>query len=203
MKFRMIMGVLIASLAAAGCETNTPTQNKVIGATAGAVLGGVLGKQVGGGTRSAVVGAALGGAFGYLAGSRVKVTEQADGSVKLDIPGSVLFATDSATISPDFQATLDQIAQTLNEHPDAQVRVVGYTDSTGSSAYNETLSRHRAESVTNYLASRQVVPSRMSAVGMGESSPVADNGTAAGRAQNRRVEIIVVPASGAGSAGAE
>ncbi|QID19622.1 OmpA family protein [Nitrogeniibacter mangrovi] len=189
MKKKIALLALGAALVATGCQT-TETQNKTIGAVGGAVLGGVIGNQVGG-TRSTVVGAALGGAFGYLVGSKVGVTEQPDGSVKLDIPGAVLFETNSARLNPDFQGTLNQIAGTLNEHPNATVTVVGHTDSTGSEAYNMKLSQDRAQSVTTYLASRGVAPARMTATGQGESMPVADNATAEGRAQNRRVEMFV------------
>ncbi|MBR0568801.1 OmpA family protein [Azoarcus sp. L1K30] len=191
MKIQFAVIAVVSALAIQGCATNTQGQNQTIGAVSGAVLGGVLGKQIGGGTRSAVVGAALGGAFGYLAGSNVKVTEQADGSVKLDIPGSVLFDTNSSRINPTFQQTLDKIAGTLNEHPNATVNVVGHTDSVGSDAYNQKLSLDRALSVTTYLQGRGISGARLSAVGQGESMPIADNATAEGRAQNRRVEMFV------------
>jgi len=189
MKKHLLVIALASTMIAAGCQT-TDTQNKTIGAVSGAVLGGVIGNQVGG-RKSTVVGAALGGAFGYLIGSKVGVTEQPDGSVKLDIPGAVLFQTNSAQLNPNFQGTLDQIAGTLQEHPNATVNVVGHTDSTGSDSYNMKLSQDRAMSVTSYLAMRGVAPSRMMATGQGESMPVADNSTAEGRAQNRRVEMYV------------
>ena len=189
MKLQIAVLAVTSALALQGCET-TQTQNKAIGAVSGAVIGGVVGDKVGG-TRSTVVGAALGGAFGYLIGSKVGVTEQPDGSVKLDIPGAVLFQTNSAQISPDFEQTLDQIAGTLQEHPETSVTVVGHTDSAGAADYNERLSVKRATSVTNYLAARGIDPLRLSATGQGESMPVADNSTAEGRAQNRRVEMFV------------
>lgn len=189
MKKKILVIAMASTLVAAGCQT-TDTQNKTIGTVGGAVLGGVIGNQVGG-TRSTVVGAALGGAFGYLIGSKVGVTEQPDGSVKLDIPGAVLFETNSARLNPSFMDTLNQIAGTLREHPNAMVTVVGHTDSTGSEAYNQKLSQDRAMSVTNYLAMQGVTPTRMSATGQGEAMPIADNSTAAGRAQNRRVEMYV------------
>lgn len=191
MKMQFVVLAVAGTLAIQGCATNTKGQNQAIGAVSGAVLGGVLGKQVSGGKGGAVVGAALGGAFGYLAGSQVKVTEQSDGSVKLDIPGSVLFDTNSARISPSFKQTLDQIAGTLAEHPTANVNVVGYTDSTGSESYNRKLSLERASSVTAYLESRGVAPTRLTATGQGEANPIADNATTEGRAQNRRVEMFV------------
>ena len=185
--------LLAGSMALSACQTNTQGQNQAIGATTGAVLGGVVGKQVSGGKRGVIAGAALGGVFGYLAGSKVKVTEQADGSVKLDIPGAVLFETDSARINPSFQSTLDDIAGTLNAHPQSVVSVVGHTDSTGSVEHNEMLSQRRASSVSRYLSARGVSADRIEAEGMGEDVPVADNATEAGRAQNRRVEMYVRP----------
>ena len=138
MKLQLAALIAASALTIQGCQT-TEAQNKTIGAIGGAVIGGVVGNQVGG-TRSTVVGAALGGAFGYLIGSQVKVTEQADGSVKLDIPGAVLFDTNSARVKPDFQQTLNQIAGTLNEHPNAMVTVVGHTDDRGAADYNQKLS---------------------------------------------------------------
>jgi len=189
MKLKLSILALAAVMALPGCQT-TETQNKTIGAVGGAVLGGVIGNQVGG-RRSTVVGAALGGAFGYLIGSQVKVTEQPDGSVKLDIPGAVLFDTNSARINPSFRDTLNQIAGTLQQHPEANVTVVGHTDSTGSDSYNMKLSQDRAQSVTAYLATQGIAGTRLSAVGQGESMPIADNATAEGRAQNRRVEMFV------------
>ena len=195
MRMQVVIPIVVTAMAFAGCATNTQNQNRAIGTATGAVFGGVIGKQIGGGTGSAVVGAALGGAFGYLAGSKVKVTERPDGSVKLDIPGSVLFSTDSAAISPAFEQTLDKIAVTLNEHPTTTVNVVGHTDSEGSEAYNQSLSLKRATSVASYLQSRGVTAARVIASGMGESMPVADNATEAGRAQNRRVEMFVNPAA--------
>lgn len=189
MKLQFAVLAVASALALQGCET-TQTQKKAIGTASGAVIGGVVGSQVGG-TRSTVVGAALGGAFGYLVGSKVGVTEQPDGSVKLDIPGAVLFKTNSAQISPDFEQTLEQIAGTLQEHPETSVEVVGHTDSAGAAEYNERLSVKRATSVTQYLAARGIDPMRLSATGQGEAMPVADNTTAEGRAQNRRVEMFV------------
>ena len=94
-------------------------------------------------------------------------------------------------MKPDFQQTLNQIAGTLNEHPNAMVTVVGHTDDRGAADYNQKLSQDRALGVTNYLASRGVAPERLSATGQGENMPIADNATAEGRAQNRRVEMFV------------
>jgi len=196
MKNNSLVFLLAGALLLPACQTNTAGQNKAIGAATGAVVGGVLGKQISGGKRGVIAGAALGGAFGYLVGSKVKVTEQADGSVKLDIPGAVLFATDSSAINPSFRATLDDIAGTLNQHADTTVSVVGHTDNTGSEEHNRRLSLARADSVSRYLSGRGVSAGRIAIEGRGEASPVADNATEAGRAQNRRVEIYVRPSGG-------
>ena len=191
MRMQVVIPIVVTAMAFAGCATNTQNQNRAIGTATGAVFGGVIGKQIGGGTGSAVVGAALGGAFGYLAGSKVKVTERPDGSVKLDIPGSVLFSTDSAAISPAFEQTLDRIAVTLNEHPTTTVNVVGHTDMQGSLMHNMSLSRGRAEAVAQALASDYgIEPTRLEGHGVGPLAPQASNASDGGRAKNRRVVLV-------------
>lgn len=107
----------------------------------------------------------------------------------MNIPSQVTFDTDSASIKPSFRSVLDQVAQTLGQHQDVVANVVGHTDSTGNPNYNMQLSQRRAQSVASYLGDRGVARNRLSAEGRGQSQPVADNATEAGRAQNRRVEI--------------
>lgn len=106
------------------------------------------------------------------------------------------FDTDSAVIKPSFRGPLDSVAQTLTQHPELAANVVGHTDSTGNPNYNMTLSQKRAQSVASYLTDRGVARNRLSAEGRGQTQPVADNGTEAGRAQNRRVEIYLKPIQG-------
>lgn len=103
------------------------------------------------------------------------------------------FAVNSAQIQPGFHSTMDKIAKIVNKYGKTHLTLVGYTDSTGSAAYNKKLSERRANSVLSYLHSRKVIPQRLSAFGMGEEKPRASNATAAGRALNRRVEIIIEP----------
>jgi outer membrane protein OmpA-like peptidoglycan-associated protein len=174
-------------------------------AIAGSLLAGCATQQ---GTNTAVgtgagVGAAVGGITGYnwqnihnrmsgaTKGTGTQITEQPDGSLKLNIPSSVTFDTSSYAIKPSFAPVLDQLAQTLQQNPEVIAQVVGHTDSTGSQAYNQTLSVNRAESVTGYLAQHGISPQRLSAQGMGPNQPIADNNTEAGRATNRRVEIYL------------
>lgn len=105
--------------------------------------------------------------------------------------GDALFATNKAELKAGARASFDRLASTLNETPDRKIIVEGHTDSTGSEDYNQQLSQERAESVKRYLTSQGVEAGRITAVGKGESFPVANNDTAAGRQQNRRVEVII------------
>lgn len=105
--------------------------------------------------------------------------------------GNVLFEFNSAELTGDAQAVLDQVANRLTGASLVSVRVVGHTDSVGSDAYNQGLSERRAQSVVSYLSSHGVPAEKLSAAGQGESQPAADNSTDAGRAQNRRVELFV------------
>lgn len=203
------MALALVSALVAGCATQRQTETAV-GAGAGAATGAVVGGMAGGGRGAAVgagVGAAAGAAIGYnwqtikeklgiaTKGSGVQVSEQNDGSLKLNVPGAVSFATASSTIEPKLYPTLDKIAGTLNEYPASTISITGHTDSVGGTDYNMDLSRRRAGAVADYLAQRNVQRNRMVVEGRGETQPIADNGTEAGRAQNRRVEMVVRPAS--------
>lgn len=175
----------------------------IIGGMAGALLGAQSGedrlaKAVIGGA----VGAALGGAIGASLDQQAaelrainpsfQVTNMGDYLV-VNMPQDVLFATDSASLRPDLISDLEAVAQNLTTYPNSRIEVIGHTDDTGSAAYNMDLSQRRASSVASVLQSRGVPPSRLSAYGRGEDAPVASNATAGGRAQNRRVEIIIRP----------
>ncbi len=201
----------VATLLAAGCATEQQTHTAVgsgVGAAVGAGLGNLIGGNTTGTVVGAAVGAAAGGAVGYnwnairgklskdTAGTGTQITEQPDGSLKVNIPSQVTFDTDSATIKPTFRSVLDQVSQTLSQHQDVSATVVGHTDSTGNPNYNMQLSQRRAQSVAGYLGDRGVSRTRLSAEGRGQTQPVADNGTEAGRAQNRRVEIFLKPIQG-------
>lgn len=197
--------VLAGALAAGGCATERQTQT-AIGTGAGAATGAVLGGAVGD-SRGAVVGAAIGAGVGAAAGynwetvkrklgmdtrdSQVQVSEERDGALKLNVPGSVSFASGSATIDPGLYPVLNRVAETLREYPATTVTVIGHTDSVGSDAANLELSRERAAAVARFLMDRGVRAERIHFVGRGETEPVADNATDDGRAKNRRVEILV------------
>ncbi|KAA1010561.1 OmpA family protein [Paraburkholderia panacisoli] len=195
----------VAGSLLAGCATQQGTDTAV-GTGVGAGTGAAIGAIFGGGKGAAIgagVGAAVGGVTGYnwqnirnrmsgaTKGTGTEITEQPDGSLKLNIPSSVTFDTSSYAIKPSFAPVLDQLAQTLQQNPEVVAAVVGHTDNTGSLQYNQTLSVNRAQSVTGYLAQRGIAPQRLSATGMGPNQPIADNNTEAGRATNRRVEIYL------------
>jgi outer membrane protein OmpA-like peptidoglycan-associated protein len=105
--------------------------------------------------------------------------------------GDVLFTTGKADLKPGATGSLNKLAAFLDKYPDRSVAIAGYTDSVGSEDYNQGLSERRAESVKSYLTGQGIGSSRLVASGKGRSDPVADNDTAAGRQQNRRVEVLI------------
>lgn len=195
----------ISTAGQAGCKPlggssnpNSNTTNAAIGAGIGAVVGGLIGssaaKKSSVGARNGILlGALAGGLVGSKYNSMIGMTEQQDGSVKLNIPGSVMFRTGSAEITPEFASTLDSIGNTIKEYCGVTGQIIGHTDSTGSAALNQRLSMDRARSVASYLSARGIEPARLSQDGRGPNEPIADNSTESGRAQNRRVEIFIRP----------
>jgi outer membrane protein OmpA-like peptidoglycan-associated protein len=127
-----------------------------------------------------------------MAGTGVDVVRKGD-NITLDMPGGVTFAFNSSDLNAQFYPVLDKVAATLTEYDKTVIEVAGHTDSVGSDAYNQQLSEKRANSVASYLSSRGVNRTRVVTVGAGEAHPVATNDTEEGRAQNRRVEITIVP----------
>ncbi|MEM8825907.1 MAG: OmpA family protein [Pseudomonadota bacterium] len=203
------------SMTLVGCVTDPETGNQRLsrGVTAGALgagLGAGLGAIIGGrNNRTEVlvgtgIGAVAGAGVGvYLdeqekklrartAGTGIEVEREGD-SLKLIAPSQVTFGVDSAIINDQFRPALNEVAQVLAEYEKSFVDVYGHTDSDGSEAYNLTLSQRRAESVATYLAANGVQRARIATQGYGETQPVASNATPEGKAQNRRVEIKIVP----------
>lgn len=220
-RMKIRTSLIIASagaLALGACTTdpygNTGTQMSRAqqGALAGAVAGGLYGAtrdsdkndQGKDAIKGAIVGAALGGGIGAILDQQQKSLQQSlnnpniqivnNGSyLSVTMPESTLFATDSAAVGAQGQNDLYTIAQNLNQYPNSTVQVIGHTDSTGSAAYNKDLSERRARSVAGILGAGGVAQTRISTMGQGASQPIASNDTAAGRAQNRRVQILIVP----------
>ncbi|MCQ0969620.1 OmpA family protein [Paracoccus sp. TK19116] len=194
-----------------GNSTMSRTQQ---GALAGAAIGAVYGAQRDDDSnnqgrdiaRGAIAGAAAGAIAGNILDRQAAALEQAVSNPNVQIvnhgsylqvilPEGILFATDSAAVSGPAQNDLYAVARNLNQYPNSRVEVIGHTDSTGSAAYNQDLSERRAQSVAGILAAAGVSTSRLAATGRGASQPIASNDTAQGRAQNRRVEILIRPTS--------
>lgn len=208
-----IFAILIASTLIMGCEATKNANNKqkgaVIGATGGAVIGGVIGNNTGDGNTAlgAIIGGVVGGTAGAIIGDRMdkqakKIEEEIPGAevervgeginVTFDETSGVYFATDKYNINDKSQETLNKLAGIFKEYPQTNILVEGHTDSTGSDSYNLTLSKNRAQAVTNYLVDTGVDRGRFTTKWYGESQPKYDNNTAEGRAKNRRVELAIV-----------
>ncbi len=180
----------------------------------GAVMGGLIGAAVGTAAskddklKGAIIGGAVGAALGGIIGA--KLDQQAQelrrdiGSEDVQIvntgrelivtmPQDILFAVDSTYVRPDLRRDLLKLAESLQRYPDTTVDIIGHTDNTGPASYNQRLSAQRARAVADILIDAGVDPRRIRAIGRGEYEPVASNLTPEGRAQNRRVEIIIRP----------
>lgn len=132
--------------------------------------------------------------------ARIASVKQESRGMVITLPGGVLFASAKSDLLGPAQAKLSQVADVLTKQdPDSKIVVQGYTDSQGAAAFNQQLSQHRAESVRSYLVAHGIASDRITASGLGPANPVADNATAEGRADNRRVEIVVQPKGGASS----
>jgi outer membrane protein OmpA-like peptidoglycan-associated protein len=127
-----------------------------------------------------------------LVGSGVQVRREGN-NLRLIMPGNITFDTDRTDLRSSFEPVLDSVAEVLNHYPDTLLKVVGHTDSTGDAAYNLDLSQRRAQAVARYLRAKGIDPSRLRVYGAGEQQPIASNNTAEGRAQNRRVELSIIP----------
>ncbi len=217
-KLLVLAAVTMTTFTLGACTTLDPytreektagaTKGAAIGAAAGAVIGLISGDDAVERRQRALIGAGIGalagGSVGYymdrqeaelraeLEGTGVSVTRMGE-NITLNMPGNVTFAHDSADLNPAFFDVLNSVARVLDKYEKTVVEVAGHTDSTGSEEYNQRLSERRADSVARFLESQGVMSRRIITVGMGESRPVADNSTAAGRQSNRRVELTLVP----------
>lgn len=205
---KLLMGVAVLALVA-GCATapsDDPYAKTKRGAAIGAAVGAAAGYfLVGDGELdeilgTAAVGAGLGAGVGLYMDKQEAALEEIEEvdvervdeeTLRVNFDSDILFAVDSAVLSPSSMASLDQFAQVMREYPKTAILIQGYTDSTGSEEHNLALSQRRAQAVFNHLALREVEQDRMAAIGYGEGYPVADNATAAGRELNRRVSILV------------
>lgn len=186
------------------------TTGAAIGAGVGVIAGLISGDDSKERKQNAIKGALIGGAGGAVVGNvldkqaaelqkslgndRVTITNTGDRLI-VSLPQDITFASDSATLSSGIQSDLNAVATNLQSYPDSTVQVIGHTDSTGEAGYNQNLSVQRANSVVNVLAGAGVSFTRLQGIGRGEDQPVASNLTEEGKAQNRRVEIVILPTS--------
>ncbi|MBQ4914997.1 OmpA family protein [Maribacter sp. MMG018] len=191
-------------------NANKTQKGAAIGATGGAVIGGIIGNNVGDGNNTAlgaILGAVVGGAAGGYIGNRMdrqaeKIEEEIPGAevqrvgeginVTFNEDAGVYFDTNKSDVKGTSAATLNKLADIFKEYPNSNILVEGHTDSAGSDEYNMTLSKQRAQSVTDYLIAQGISPTRFTTKWYGETQPVGDNSTAEGKAQNRRVELAIV-----------
>lgn len=213
--FKTITSLFVIAIFTFSCTTDPYTGERKISKTAlysggGALAGALAGQLAGGNTKSTLIGAAVGGALGgglgyyfdnqesklraELQGSGVGVKREGD-KIRLIMPGNITFASNSADINASFYRVLNSVAKVFKEYKKTDISITGHTDSTGNASKNQMLSSQRAQSVGNYLVAQGIFAQRIRTSGLGSSSPIASNDNEEGRAQNRRVEIEIVPAA--------
>lgn len=200
------IALAISAMAFQGCDSLTKTQKGAgIGAAAGGVLGAIIGKKAGNTAVGAIIGGAVGGTAGGFIGKRMdkqaaeiknaipnaEVTREGEGIiVKFD--SGILFDFDSSNLKAQAKDNIKSLAGSINEYPNTDIKVIGHTDNKGTEAYNLSLSQKRAAAVKAFAVAQGVPSSRMTTAGKGYAEPIGDNATDAGRAANRRVEIVIV-----------
>ncbi|MFV0468368.1 MAG: OmpA family protein [Dysgonomonas sp.] len=201
---------LSVALLLSSCGASNTVKGTGIGAGAGGALGAGIGAIIGGGKGAAWgagIGAVVGGSAGAIIGNKMdkqkaelekingaQVESINDGqAIKVTFESGILFATNSSTLSSTSKSALTSFATSLKNNPDTDVQIYGHTDNTGNDNINQPLSEKRAKAVYDYLNGQGVTGSRMTSAGYGSAQPVADNSTAAGKAQNRRVEVYILP----------
>ncbi len=206
---KCIAAALCAVMVLSGCNVSNTAKGTAIGAGGGAALGAIIGKIAGNTAVGAIIGGAVGAGAGAIIGhkmdkakkeaeavqnAQVESVKDANGldAVKVTFDSGILFATNKADLNAASKSSLQQFANVLKQNADCDVAIIGHTDNTGSDAINNPLSEKRAMSVSNYLRSLGVSASQIKSVeGQGSVNPVADNSTAEGRKQNRRVEVYM------------
>lgn len=186
-------------------NTNSTTKGAVIGTTAGAGLGALIGSKAGNTAVGAIAGAVIGGAAGTLIGKKMDKqakeientvagaeVEQVGEGILVKFDSGILFDFNKSTLKGDAKSNIAKLVATLNKEPGTEILVVGHTDNVGSLAANDKVSNDRARSVKDYAVSQGLSSGRIRTEGKNYSEPIASNDTEAGRAQNRRVEVVIV-----------
>ena len=205
-----VFGIALAtsSMLITSCNTvksmNNTQKGAGIGAVGGAGIGALIGHKAGNTAVGAIIGGALGGVAGGLIGKKMdkqaaEIERTVDGAevvkagegiiVKFD--SGILFGFDQTALQPEAKTNIQNLVKSLNENPDTDILVIGHTDNKGTESYNQGLSERRAKAVKDYAVSQGLAASRVKTSGKSFNEPIADNSTEAGRAQNRRVEIVI------------
>ena len=206
---KSIAAGLCAAMVLVGCNVSNTAKGTAIGAGGGAVVGAIIGKMAGNTAIGAVIGGTVGATTGAIIGKKmdkakkeaeavknaqVETITDANGleAVKVTFDSGILFATNKADLNATSKASRTQFAEVLKENRDMDIAIIGHTDNTGSDAVNNPLSKNRAQSVSKFLKSQGVASAQIKTIdGQGSTNPVADNSTAEGRKQNRRVEVYM------------
>ena len=206
---KSIAVALCAMLVLAGCNMSNTAKGTMIGAGGGAAVGAVIGAIAGNTAVGAAIGGVVGAGTGAIIGhkmdkakkeaeavknAQVETITDANGleAIKVTFDSGILFATNKADLNDTSKASLTQFAEVLKENKDMDIAIFGHTDNTGTDAVNNPLSKNRAQSVSKFLKSQGVASSQIKTIdGQGSKNPVADNSTAEGRKQNRRVEVYM------------
>lgn len=197
--------VILLALLVPACKTMNRTQKgAVIGGAGGGVIGGVVGRSVGNTAMGAIIGATVGGVGGAIIGRQMdKQAEEIAREMKdaeviregeaivIKFKESVLFGFDRSDLNTTATLNLDKLKEVLIRYPETNITVIGHTDSKGTSQYNQTLSENRANSVIVYTRQNGIANDRLTAIGKGETDPIATNDTEQGSALNRRVEFVI------------
>jgi outer membrane protein OmpA-like peptidoglycan-associated protein len=197
MKRLTIMILTVALAVGSACNWNKAQKGAAIGAAAGGAAGAAIGSKSNNTIVGAIIGAAIGNYMDKQAAElqrdleHAKVERIGEG-IKITFDSGILFDIDKTTLSTTSKNNLNDLAKTLNKYDDTDILIEGHTDSTGSESHNLELSRHRAEAVSGYLKLNGVSGGRITTNGYGEDQPIASNGTAEGRQQNRRVDIAIM-----------
>jgi outer membrane protein OmpA-like peptidoglycan-associated protein len=200
----VVAGVLCLVAAMLGCSASNAVKGGGIGAGGGAVVGGLIGNAAGNTALGAIIGAAVGGTAGAIIGNNMDkraeemrqdlsnaTIERVGEGIKITFDSGILFVTNSSDLQAGARANIESLSRILNKYPDTNILIEGDTDNAGTAEYNQTLSERRARAVADYQKGQGIAGSRISTVGLGESNPRVSNETAAGRQQNRRVEVAI------------
>lgn len=199
------IALALGSMVLGGCASlNNKEKGAIIGAGAGAAAGGAIGRANGSTAKGAIIGAAVGGTIGAVIGHQMDqqakeleqnipgaTVERVGEGIQVTFESGLLFDYDSDKIKPEAAKNLSNLAASLGKYPNSSLLIVGHTDAAGSDSYNQGLSERRAASTVSYLVGQGVASSRVKAMGLGESEPVAPNDTEANMAKNRRVEVAI------------